>query len=164
MVEGLIKIKDSLKTGIGFGITSSTITTLGLIVGLFAGTESRLAVIGGIVTIAIADAFSDSLAIHISEESKKNKSHDVRESTFSAFLTKLIGASIYLPAVLLLPIEQGVVLNVVMGMGILGAFSYWVAKERGDNPAYTILEHVGIGIVVIVITYFVGQFIGSIIV
>lgn len=161
MVEGIIQIKDSLKTGIGFGITSSIITTLGLMVGLFAGTESRLAVIGGIATIAIADAFSDSLAIHIAEESKKNSEKSVRESTFSAFFTKLVGASIFLPAVLILPILEGVVFNIIMGMGMLGAYSYYVAKERGDNPLGTILEHVGVGIAVILITYFVGQWIGA---
>lgn len=156
MVEGILKLKDSLKTGVGFGITSSTITTLGLMVGLFAGTESKLAVIGGIITIAIADAFSDSLAIHISEESKKNSDHEVRESTFSTFLTKLIGALVYLPAVILLPIEMGVIANVILGMGILGAFSYYVARERGDNPIHTIFEHVGVGAAVILITYLVG--------
>jgi len=59
-----------LKVGFSFGLTSGIITTLGLMVGLNAGTHSKLVVIGGILTIAIADAFSDALAIHISEESE----------------------------------------------------------------------------------------------
>ena len=63
-------MKDSLRTGISFGLTSGIITTLGLMVGLHSGTHSRVIVIGGILTIAIADAFSDALGIHISEESK----------------------------------------------------------------------------------------------
>ena len=53
-----------------FGLTSGIITTLGLIVGLHSGTHSKLAVIGGILTIAMADAFSDALGIHVSEESE----------------------------------------------------------------------------------------------
>ena len=55
-------MKQSLKTGFSFGLTSGVITTLGLMVGLNAGTHSRLAVIGGIVTIAVADALSDALS------------------------------------------------------------------------------------------------------
>ena len=51
----------SVKTGFSFGFTSAIITTLGLMVGLNAGTHSRLVVLGGILTIAIADAFSDAL-------------------------------------------------------------------------------------------------------
>ena len=155
-------LRDSLKTGIGFGINSSVITTLGLMIGLFAGTHSKLAVIGGIVTIAIADAFSDSLAIHISEESKSKEDEHVRESTISAFFAKFLAAIIFLPAVLVLPILEGIVANVLLGMGILGAFSYYVAKERGDAPLHTIFEHVAIGATVILITYFVGDMIGGI--
>ena len=49
----------SIKKGVSFGLTSGTITTLGLMVGLYSGTQSRLVVLGGIVTIAIADALSD---------------------------------------------------------------------------------------------------------
>lgn len=64
-------MKNSLKIGICFGITSGIITTLGLMMGLESGTNSRLVVLGGIFTIAIADAFSDALGIHISEESQK---------------------------------------------------------------------------------------------
>ena len=63
-------LKHSIKIGVNFGLTSGIITTLGLMVGLHAGTNSRMIVIGGIVTIAIADAFSDALGIHVSEESE----------------------------------------------------------------------------------------------
>jgi len=49
-------MKHQLKTGVSFGLTSGIITTLGLMVGLHSGTQSRIAVVGGILTIAIADA------------------------------------------------------------------------------------------------------------
>ena len=45
-----------LRSGISFGLTSGVITTLGLMVGLQSGTQSRLAGVGGVRTIAIADA------------------------------------------------------------------------------------------------------------
>lgn len=61
-------------TGLSFGLTSGVITTLGLIVGLHAGTHSRMVVIGGILTVAVSDAMSDALGIHISEEAKKRGS------------------------------------------------------------------------------------------
>ena len=65
-------MKISWKTGISFGLTSGVITTLGLMVGLHSGSHSRAIVIGGIMTIAIADAMSDALGIHVSEESKNS--------------------------------------------------------------------------------------------
>jgi hypothetical protein len=50
-------MKDSIRTGISFGLTSAVITTLGLMVGLHSGTHSKIVVLAGILTIAIADAF-----------------------------------------------------------------------------------------------------------
>lgn len=67
-------MKHSLRTGFCFGLTSGIITTIGLMVGLYSSTNSKLVVIGGILTIAVADAFSDALGIHIAEESKHNGS------------------------------------------------------------------------------------------
>jgi len=37
-------------------------------VGLHSGTHSKVVVLAGILTIAIADAFSDALGIHVSVE------------------------------------------------------------------------------------------------
>ena len=45
-------MKQSLKTGFSFGLPSGVITTLGLMIGLRAGTHSRRAVTGVIVPIA----------------------------------------------------------------------------------------------------------------
>jgi len=39
-------MKQTLKTGLSFGLTSGTITTLGLMVGLHSGTGSKLVIIG----------------------------------------------------------------------------------------------------------------------
>jgi len=52
-------MKRSFRIGFSFGLTSGIITTLGLMVGLYSSTNSQLVVIGGILTIAIADSLSD---------------------------------------------------------------------------------------------------------
>ena len=58
-------------------------------VGLYSGTYSTMVVIAGILTIAIADAFSDSLGIHISKETTNEYStKEVWEATISTFITK----------------------------------------------------------------------------
>jgi cytochrome c biogenesis protein CcdA len=78
-----------LKIGLSFGLTSAIITTLGLMIGLISGTESKIVVIGGILTIAIADAFSDALGIHLSEESEsKHTRKEIWEATLATFFFK----------------------------------------------------------------------------
>ena len=76
--------------GIGFGLTSGAITTLGLIVGLHSGTQSELAVMAGVVVLAFADALSDAVGIHVSEEAEGEHSpEELWESALLTFVSKL---------------------------------------------------------------------------
>ncbi len=155
-------MKHSLKTGLSFGLTSGTITTLGLMVGLHSGTHSKVAILGGILTIAIADAFSDALGIHISEESE-NK-HDAKEiwiSTISTFLSKFIFALTFIVPLLLFQLGTAVILSIIYGLSLLGIFSYIIAKDQKAKPWKVIMEHLVIAIVVVVITHYVGDWIGT---
>ena len=155
-------MKESVKIGICFGITSGIITTLGLMVGLTAGTNSRLAVIGGILTIAVADAFSDALGIHIAEESHEKKSaREIWESTISTFLAKFIFALTFIIPVLLVDLYTAIYINIAWGLLTLSILSYIIAEEEHSTKFKAIFEHVGIAIVVIISTFFVGELIAK---
>lgn len=99
-------MKDSLRTGITFGLTSAVITTLGLMVGLHSGTGSKMVVLGGVLTIAIADAFSDALGIHVSEEAKNiHTTRQIWVATIATFMTKFIFSLTFVVPVLFLALS-----------------------------------------------------------
>jgi len=153
-------MKHTLKTGLSFGLTSGIITTLGLMVGLHAGTNSRLAVLGGILTIAIADAFSDALGIHVSEESENVHSEkEVWESTAYTFLCKFIFSLTFIIPVLLLNLSTAIIVSIIWGITALSLFSYFLAKQENKKPWPVVGEHITIAFVVIVITHYVGEWI-----
>ena len=155
-----LEMKGSLKTGLSFGLTSGIITTLGLIVGLHSGSHSKLVVIGGIVTIAVADAFSDALGIHVSQESENRHSvREVWEATLATFLAKFVFALTFLVPILLLPITTAIVISVGWGLFLLGLFSFYLAREQQVPPWTVIMEHLVIALVVITITYYVGHWV-----
>lgn len=155
-------IRHSLRVGLSFGLTSGIITTLGLMVGLHSGTHSKLVVIGGILTIAIADAFSDALGIHVSEESEqKHTTKEIWESTISTFFSKLIFALTFIIPVLLFELPMAIMVSVVWGLLVLGIFSFKIAKEQKAAPWKMVGEHLIIALVVIVITHYVGDWISS---
>lgn len=155
-------MKPSFKTGLSFGLTSGVITTLGLMVGLHSGTHSRTVVIGGILTIAIADAMSDALGMHIAEESKNNGIlSEIWESTLATFVAKFLIATTFVVPVLLLPLEQAMIVSVGWGLTLLAVLSYRLALAQ-QIPAWKVIaEHVVIGVSVIAITHFVGDWIQS---
>jgi len=155
-------MRHSLKTGLSFGLTSGIITTLGLMVGLHSGTHSKLVVIGGILTIAIADAFSDALGIHVSEESEnRHTTKEIWESTICTFVAKFIFAITFIVPVLLFPLATAIMVSVVWGLSMLAIFSFYIAKDQREKPWKVIGEHLLIAMVVIIITHYVGEWIGS---
>ncbi|MFA7685755.1 MAG: hypothetical protein WCX95_03060 [Candidatus Gracilibacteria bacterium] len=155
-------MKNSLKIGICFGITSGIITTLGLMMGLESGTNSKLAVLGGIFTIAIADAFSDALGIHISEESQKgNTSRHVWESTIATFLAKFIFALTFAIPVMTLSLPIAMIVSIIWGLSVLCVLTFITSRAANEKPWNPIFEHLLTAIVVITITHFVGDLISK---
>ena len=155
-----MKLNHSLKTGFSFGLTSGIITTLGLMVGLSAGTQSKLVVIGGILTIAIADAFSDALGIHVSEESEgRHTPREIWESTIATFVSKFIFALTFVVPVLLLNLFAAICVSIVWGLSVLSLLSYQLGKAEKGNPWKVVLEHLLIAVVVVILTHYVGSWI-----
>jgi len=155
-------MEDSLKTGISFGLTSAVITTLGLMVGLHSGTNSRIVVIAGILTIAIADAFSDALGIHVSEEAENvHTTGEIWVATISTFLSKFLFAMTFFIPVILLPLSTAIIVSLIWGFSVLTVMSYLIAKSQREQPWRIIGEHLLIASLVIAITHQVGHWIES---
>ncbi|MFC1696716.1 VIT1/CCC1 transporter family protein [Nanoarchaeota archaeon] len=154
-------MKLSYKKGFSFGLTSGIITTLGLIVGLNFSTHSKLVVLGGILTIAIADALSDSLGMHISEEASKKSQKSIWESTISTFLAKFLFALTFIIPVILLNLTTAVIISIIWGLLAISTLSYFIAREKQTNPIKVIGEHLLITIIVIAATYLVGIFVST---
>lgn len=148
---------DGARTGLFFGATSGVITTIGLIVGLNSGTKSITAVLGGILVIAVADAMSDALGIHLAEESDPNTTHShVWSATIMTFVTKFVFSISFAVPLLLLPLATAVVVSVVWGMLVIVVLSYLLARTQNESPFAIIAEHVGIAMLVVVFSHYIG--------
>jgi len=155
-------MKHSLKTGFSFGVTSGIITTLGLMVGLHSGTHNQFVVIGGILVIAIADALSDAMGIHISEESEgRHTTREVWESTISTFLSKFVFALTFTIPILLFPLTTAIIISVIWGLSIITIFSWYIAKEQGVKSYKVVSEHLFIAVFVIIVTHYVGEWVAT---
>lgn len=153
-------MKPSLKSGFGFGLTSGVITTLGMMFGLYSTTHSKLAVVAGILSIAVADAFSDSIGIHISQEAENHhSSREIWESTVATFLGKLFFALTFILPTIFFTLGYAVLISIIWGLFLLTVFSVNLAKTSGQKSSRLIFEHLLIVIAVIAATYFIGNFI-----
>jgi VIT1/CCC1 family predicted Fe2+/Mn2+ transporter len=153
---------DGARTGLYFGATSGVITTIGLMTGLNAGTQSMTAVLGGILVISVADSMSDALGIHLAEEANPNSDHDqVWLATITTFVTKFVFAISFAVPLLLLPLGLAVMVSIAWGMLVITVLSYFLARVHGKSPWPIIAEHLGIAILVVILSHFIGVWVAN---
>ena len=154
----------SIRKGLSFGLTSGVITTLGMVVGVNASTSSRLAVIAAIISIAIADAFSDAVAMHVSEESEGvHTRKDVWEATMATFLTKFAFAMTFVIPIWFLALDIAVLIDIIWGLLIMTVFNIFLARSQDERVLRVVFEHLTIAIVVVLITYTAGSFLSTVV-
>lgn len=150
------------RTGVFFGATSGVITTLGLIVGLNAGTNSLVAVLGGIFVVAVADAMSDAMGIHLAQESDPDSTDEhIWAATIWTFLTKLIVALTFALPLIWFSLQLAVVVSVAWGLVVITLLSAYLAKIQNGNTLHVVTEHLLIAIVVVTISHFIGVWVNA---
>jgi len=145
------------RTGIFFGATSGVITTIGLIAGLNAGTNSLVAVLGGILVVAVADAMSDALGIHIAQEADPDSTEKhIWAATIWTFVTKLVVALSFAVPLIWLPLQTAVAVAVGWGLLVITLLSAYLARMQRVAALPIVTEHLGIAIVVVTISHYIG--------
>lgn len=159
------KYSHQLVTGISFGLTSAVITSLGMIVGLYSATSSKLAVVAAIIIIAIADGLSDAVGLHLVEESETDKGrtkHTQKEiwlTTIFTFLSVCGFSLTFAVPILLFRPKTAIFIAILWGILLLILLNLRIAKIRKENPIKLIFEHVLLALFVIIISNLVGNLI-----
>jgi VIT1/CCC1 family predicted Fe2+/Mn2+ transporter len=149
------------RTGVFFGATSGVITTIGLIAGLYAGTNSVVAVLGGILVIAVADAMSDAMGIHLAQEADPESSDQhIWAATFWTFITKLVVALTFALPLIWLPLQAAVALAVGWGFLVITGLSTYLARVQQAPVLHVVTEHLAIAILVVAVSHFIGVWVG----
>ncbi len=150
-------IEDGTRTGYFFGTTSGVITTAGLMTGLYAGTASLVAVLGGIFVIAVSDALSDALGIHLAHESDPNSTkRSIWQATLATFVAKLVVSSVFAVPLLLFSLATGIYIALGIGLLVLIVLSIQLAGIQRVAALPVVLEHVGIAVLVVFVSHWIG--------
>jgi len=154
----MVNIRKSFKVGVSFGMVSGVLTTLGLLIGLGVSTQSKAAVIGGVLTIAIADALSDAFGVHLSQEASGDSStRHVWEATVSTFLSKFIFALTFLIPVYFFNIKYAIIVSSLWGFFLIGFLSILISKGMGKKEKLeVVLEHFVLFLLITFSSYFIG--------
>ena len=162
------KYSHQLAAGFSFGLTSGVLTALGIFIGMYSATDSKLAVVAGLVVLAIADGLSDAAAMHVVEESEveegksKHTPKEIWITTFCTFLAKVVVTLTFAIPVFLFPLGTAVPVSVAWGIILLIVLNFYVAKTKKESPIKIICEHVLLAIIVVIISYWIGNLIATV--
>jgi VIT1/CCC1 family predicted Fe2+/Mn2+ transporter len=142
-----------------FGSTSGIVTSVGLIVGFGAATLSRPALVSGLLIVALADNVTDSLSIHVYQESEQFEGRSAFRATLTNFVSRVVVAASFVALVIGVPAAFLPAASMAWGSVLLGSLTWALARARHVSPMGEILKHLVVAVVVVLLSRTIGQLI-----
>lgn len=146
-----------------FGGTAAIITNVSLIVGLGSAGTNKGPILGGLLTLALADNISDSLGIHMYKEAEGGGARLSWQATALNFLARLLVSSSFISIVLLFSVARAIPIAIGWGLLLVVVMSYWVTigGRPGRGLIAEIVKHLAVAVAVIAASRFVGMLIAA---
>ena len=141
---------------ISFGSPSAIVTSMALIVGLDTATATRMTVLASLLIIGVADNLTDSLSVHIYQESERLAGTHAFRTTVANFAARFTVSLSFILLFLALPTRLAVYACLAWGGFLLSWLSYLLAKARHVRTFPEILKHAGVAVVVILLSSGIG--------
>lgn len=146
---------------VSFGGTAAVVTSIGLVVGFATATASRGVLVGSLLIVGIADNITDSLSVHIYQESEGLEPVQALRSTFANFLTRLVVTTTFVAIAAAVPRSWLVASAVIWGTALLAILTKALARQRGVSARRELVRHLGVAVVVVLASVIIGKLIGS---
>jgi len=134
---------------------------MGLILGLQAAASPQKTIVGALLIVALADNLSDSLSVHVYQESEKLDSREAFVSTVANFAVRLLVALTFVLLVIALPVEFLPWAAAGWGMLLLAWLTHRIARARGAPVGREIAKHFVIAVVVLAVSRALGTWIAG---
>jgi VIT1/CCC1 family predicted Fe2+/Mn2+ transporter len=126
---------------ISYGGTAAIVTSMALITGLNEVGTDKSALITALLIVALADNITDSLSIHIYQESERLDEREAFIGTLSNFTTRLLGSLSFVLLVVVVPPKVVVLGSIVWGNLLLSVLTYVLARQRNIRIFPEIIKH-----------------------
>jgi len=146
---------------ISFGSPAAIVTCMALIVGLDAATATKTAVLASLLIIGIADNLTDSLSVHIYQESERMAQRRAFRVTAANYAARFAVSGSFIVLVLALPPAAAIPACLVWGTLLLSVLTYLLARDRSVSVWLEIVKHLGVAAAVILLGNAIGLLVGT---
>jgi len=142
-----------------FGSTAAIVAGMALVAGLDAAALPKSAIVSSLLIVAIADNLTDSLSIHVYQESERLEPVRAFLATLSNFGARLVVSLSFVLIVVLAPSRGVVAASLAWGLALLAALSWMIARQRRVRPLPEVAKHVLVAVAVIFLSQSLGEWI-----
>ncbi|MBW3003907.1 hypothetical protein KY337_05050 [Candidatus Woesearchaeota archaeon] len=150
-------IKKEGYQGATFGIMEGIVMMLGVLIGLSVTGNKSIAILG-VVTAGVADAFANSSAFHVSEESEGiHTRKEIWKSTFWSFAGTAGSVIVMIIPLLIFNVPLAAYVGFAVAIVLLALLAVFVAKYQKMDVTKLIIKYIVIGVSVSVATFIVSE-------
>ena len=134
---------------------------MGMIIGFGVASISKPTIIAGLLIVGLADNVTDSLSIHIYQESERLEQQAAFRATVGNFATRLIISLSFVILVVWFSSTGMLLACLIWGVLLLTTLTWFVAKNRNANVSTEVLKHLAVAAAVIAASLGTGAFIST---
>ena len=146
-------------TRISFGGTAGIVTSMALITGLHAASAKTATIVSALLIAAVADNLTDSLSVHMYQESELFEQRAAFRGTLANFETRFLVCLSFVVITALFRQQVAAVVALVWGMSLLTALTYVLARHRKVSAISEVAKHLAVALVIIIVSKGIGQWI-----
>src|SRR5579885_3164506 len=133
---------------ISFGGTAAIVTSMALIAGLEAAEAGKAGVISALLITAVADNLTDSLSVHMYQESERLEQKDAFIGTLANFGTRFVVCLSFVFIVLTLPRHVAAFWGITWGFTLLTGLTCILARYRRVSAVSEVGKHLSVAIAI----------------
>jgi VIT1/CCC1 family predicted Fe2+/Mn2+ transporter len=132
---------------------------MALIAGLDAANTGRASMVSALLIAAVADNLTDSLSVHMYQESERLEQKEAFIGTLSNFVTRLFLCLSFVIIVALLPGHVAAMWGLAWGTSLLAVLTCVLARYRGVSSTSEVGKHLAVALAIILVSQRIGHWI-----
>ena len=146
-------------TRISFGGTAGVVTSMALLTGLHAAHAKAATIISALLIAAVADNLTDSLSVHMYQESERIEQRSAFVGTVVNFGTRFFVCLSFVVLVAMCPPQAAALAGVLWGICLLTGLTWLVARHRKVSVLGEVSKHLGVALAILLVSEAIGRWI-----
>ena len=134
---------------------------MALIAGLDAAKTGRASMVSALLIAAVADNLTDSLSVHMYQESERLENKEAFIGTLSNFVTRLLLCLSFVLIVVLLPGHIALIWGMAWGISLLVVLTCILARYRNVSATSEVGKHLAVALAIILVSQRIGHWIAG---